>query len=159
MNRLVVLSATLVAMIVCGATAAVFVVRAGSRDTLLLLAAIFGFLTPTVASLLSLLKTTDNSQAVAQVSGQVDVVNQKVNGHLARLTQIVVDSAAREEPVSVIAAALLAQRTEILTGLPISHVPQKADPSDPHAAPVFLPVTTPLAESDAGSTTARSTQL
>jgi hypothetical protein len=134
MSRSMALVVAVVLLAAVGAVSAVLVIQFRGNDTAILMAAILGFLTPTIASLLTLLQASMNAEKtaavgaqvaqtsaqVAQTSAQVAQVDKKVNGHLSRLTQIVVDSATHAQPVSVVDAALLAAHTESLTGIPIS---------------------------------------
>jgi hypothetical protein len=119
MSRTTALIVGVVSLAVVGAVAATLVINFNGKDTGILLAAILGFLTPTIASLLTLLQASMNAEKTLAVGQAVADVNSKVDGHLSRLTQIVVDSATSGQPVSQFDAAALAVRAEQLTGVPI----------------------------------------
>jgi hypothetical protein len=127
MGRVTALMLGLVAMFAIVLVSVVLVVSFHGNDTEILISAIIGFSAPTILGMFTLLQgaingeKADNAASLAKVTANaVNDVNKKVNGHLATLTQAVVNSAATGLPIDAHTINALAERTALLTGIPIS---------------------------------------
>ena len=126
-STVIIIAATCVAIV--SIIAIVLIGDFNGHDTGILIAAITGFATPTFVALITLAQSVINGEKTQRVEEGLASVNNKVNGHLATLTSIVVGHAASGQPISPVVANQLATRTSQLTGLTVDRVPMVEEPA------------------------------